>query len=97
MTAELAATHTTPADPTLPDGSGWNRPDGGMFVWAQLPDDLDAERLLERALTHDVAFVPGWPFYGGEPDRSTLRLSFTTHTPDEIAEGLDRLARALRH
>lgn len=81
----------------LPEGSSWNEPDGGMFVWAQLPDNLDAERLLERALTHDVAFVPGWPFYGGEPDRSTLRLSFTTHTPDEIAEGLDRLARALRH
>ena len=37
------------------------------------------------------AFVPGYPFFAGEPDRATLRFSFTTHTPDEIAEGLARL------
>lgn len=80
----------------LPEGSTWNEPAGGMFVWAQLPDGHDADRALESALEHDVAFVPGWPFYAGEPDRRTLRLSFTTHTPDEITEGLERLRAALR-
>jgi DNA-binding transcriptional MocR family regulator len=78
----------------LPDGSTWNRPDGGMFVWARLPDALDAEVLLVRALQEQVAFVPGYPFFCGAPDRSTLRLSFTTHTPAEIAEGLERLRAA---
>ena len=65
----------------LPPGSSFNRPEGGMFVWARLPDGWDAEPLLARALAHDVAFVPGYPFFAGEPDRATLRFSFTTHSP----------------
>jgi 2-aminoadipate transaminase len=75
----------------LPPGSTHNRPDGGMFVWARLPDGWDADVLLRRALEHDVAFVPGYPFFAGPPDRATLRFSFTAHPPDEIAEGLARL------
>jgi DNA-binding transcriptional MocR family regulator len=63
-----------------------------MFVWARLPTGMDAEALLPRAIEHGIAFVPGSPFYAGEPDRATLRLSFTSHTPEEIAEGLRRLA-----
>ena len=78
----------------LPPGSTHNRPEGGMFVWARLPDGWDAEPLLARALEHDVAFVPGYPFFAGEPDRATLRFSFTTHSAAEIAEGLERLRRA---
>jgi 2-aminoadipate transaminase len=80
----------------LPPGSTHNRPDGGMFVWARLPDGWDAEALLRRALEHAVAFVPGYPFFAGEPDCATLRLSFTTHAPAEIAEGLARW-RGPRH
>ena len=52
----------------LPPGSTHNRPDGGMFVWARLPDGWDAAALLERALAHEVAFVPGYPFFAGPPD-----------------------------
>jgi 2-aminoadipate transaminase len=75
----------------LPPGSVHNRPDGGMFVWARLPDGWDAAALLDRALAHDVAFVPGYPFFAGAADSATLRFSFTTHGPGEIAEGLRRL------
>jgi 2-aminoadipate transaminase len=78
----------------LPPGSSHNRPDGGMFVWARLPDGWDAAALLERALEQEVAFVPGFPFFAGPPDTAALRLSFTTHRPDEIAEGLRRLRAA---
>jgi 2-aminoadipate transaminase len=78
----------------LPPGSTHNHPDGGMFVWARLPDGRDAEALLRRALERDVAFVPGFPFFAGEPDRATLRLSFTTHSPAEIGDGLARLRDA---
>jgi 2-aminoadipate transaminase len=78
----------------LPPGSTHNRPDGGMFVWARLPDGWDAEALLERALARDVAFVPGYPFFAGEPDRAALRFSFTAHPPHEIEEGLARLRAA---
>jgi 2-aminoadipate transaminase len=79
----------------LPRGSTHNRPDGGLFVWARLPDGWDAEELLRRALERDVAFVPGFPFFAGSPDRATLRLSFSAHPPGEIAEGLARLKASL--
>jgi DNA-binding transcriptional MocR family regulator len=79
----------------LPPGSTHNRPDGGLFVWARLPDGWDAEPLLQRALERDVAFVPGFPFFAGKPDRATLRLSFSAHPPGEIAEGLARLRAAV--
>ncbi|MEU9717211.1 PLP-dependent aminotransferase family protein [Streptomyces sp. NPDC047976] len=79
----------------LPAGSEWNRPEGGMFVWARLPEGRDAGALLKSAVAHDVAYVPGAPFFTGTPDPRTLRLSFTTHTPQEITEGLDRLRLAL--
>jgi len=78
----------------LPPGSVHNRPEGGMFVWARLPDGWDADRLLRRALERDVAFVPGAPFFAGPPDRATLRLSFTAHPPAEIEEGLRRVRAA---
>ncbi|MFI1331285.1 PLP-dependent aminotransferase family protein [Streptomyces sp. NPDC020845] len=79
----------------LPDGSRWNRPDGGMFVWASLPEGYDATERLRVAVEHDVAYVPGAPFFAGAPDPAAMRLSFVTHTPDEIAEGLRRLTKAL--
>ncbi|MCX5398909.1 PLP-dependent aminotransferase family protein [Streptomyces sp. NBC_00102] len=79
----------------LPPGSTWNRPDGGMFVWVRLPDGHDATALLPRAIAHEVAYVPGAPFFAGAPDPAALRMSFTTHTPDEIREGLLRLGKAL--
>jgi 2-aminoadipate transaminase len=81
---------------TAPPGSTWTDPDGGMFTWLRLPDGADSAALLPAALARDVAFVPGAPFYAGRPDPATLRLSFTTHTPDEIAEGMRRLAEVLR-
>ncbi|MFJ9520037.1 PLP-dependent aminotransferase family protein [Kitasatospora sp. NPDC101801] len=78
----------------LPAGSRWNHPAGGMFLWVRLPDGHDATALLRTAVRHDVAYVPGAPFYAAEPDGRTLRMSFTTHGPEEIGEGLRRLADA---
>ncbi|MFC1419932.1 aminotransferase-like domain-containing protein [Streptacidiphilus cavernicola] len=80
---------------TLPPGSRWNRPTGGMFVWAELPPGYDATALLPIAVKHEVAYVPGAPFFAGPPDPGAMRLSFTTHSPEEIAEGLRRLGNAL--
>ena len=79
-----------------PEGSTWSDPDGGMFTWLRLPGPVDTATLLPAALARDVAFVPGAPFYAGRADPATMRLSFTTHTPAEIAEGMRRLAAVLR-
>ncbi|MEU3743367.1 PLP-dependent aminotransferase family protein [Streptomyces sp. NPDC032198] len=79
----------------LPEGSSWIRPEGGMFIWAKLPEGYDTTALLPEVVKHDVAYVPGAPFYAGEPDVATLRMCFVTQTPEEIAEGLGRLGEAL--
>ncbi|AMW12129.1 transcriptional regulator [Streptomyces qaidamensis] len=80
----------------LPTGSVWNRPEGGMFLWARLPQPYDTTALLPRVVRQNVAYVPGAPFYAGAPDRTTLRLCFVTQTPAEIGEGLRRLAEGCR-
>ena len=80
---------------SLPEGSSWERPEGGMFLWARLPESYDTTELLSRVVRQDVAYVPGAPFYAGEPDRSTMRLCFVTQTPGEIREGLRRLGEGL--
>ncbi|MEU7941818.1 PLP-dependent aminotransferase family protein [Microbispora bryophytorum] len=78
-----------------PPGTTWSIPDGGMCVWVRLPGEIDTAQLLQRALHHHVAFVPGAPFYCGEPDRATLRLSFSAYTPERTTEGMHRLGEAL--
>lgn len=79
---------------TVPAGAEWSDPDGGMFVWLRLPGSVDTADLLRKALDHNVAFVPGAPFFATNPDTATMRLSFTTNPPEEIVEGMSRLAAA---
>lgn len=79
----------------LPAGARWNEPEGGMFVWVTLPTGVDAAAMLPSALDRRVAFVPGAAFYVSTPDLSTLRLSFTTHAPAVIEEGLSRLGEVV--
>jgi len=74
----------------------WNVPDGGMFLWARLPQGMSALELLPRAVERGVAFVPGAAFYAGDPDLRTLRLSFVTASPEQIARGIAVLADAIR-
>lgn len=81
---------------TLPEGSTWTDPQGGMFLWARLPEGYDATTALRAALAERVAFVPGAPFYADVADPRTLRMCFVTYEPDVISEGMRRLARALR-
>ncbi len=74
----------------------WNAPDGGMFLWARLPEGLDATVLLPRAVERGVAFVPGAAFHAGTPDARTLRLSFVTASEQQIATGVAALAATIR-
>lgn len=80
----------------MPTGVNWTRPRGGMFVWVDLPEGLDGAALLQRAIeTEQVAFVPGGAFYGRDPRRNTLRLSFSLSDPETIEEGVRRLGRLI--
>lgn len=83
----------------LPSAVRWNVPTGGMFVWVELPEGLDASELLRTAVeTEGVAFSPGVTFCVGELEkgRRCLRLSFTNHSPERINEGVRRLNRVIR-
>ena len=79
-----------------PTGAEWTRPRGGMFIWLRLPAGLDAQALLPAAVDAGMAFVPGAPFFAGQPDPRTLRLSFVTSTPEQIDAGMAALGRVVR-
>ncbi|MBC5765031.1 PLP-dependent aminotransferase family protein [Ramlibacter albus] len=74
----------------------WNAPDGGMFLWARLPEGLSAIDLLPKAVERGVAFVPGAAFYAEHADPRTLRLSFVTATVEQIDTGVAALGQAIR-
>lgn len=77
-------------------GLTWNRPAGGMFLWVQLPQGMQAIPLLDKAVKKGVAFVPGSAFYAQNANASTLRLSFVTASVDQINQGMAALAAAIR-
>ena len=74
----------------------WNAPAGGMFLWARLPEGMNAVDLLPFAVEQGVAFVPGAPFYASHSDPRTLRLSFVTASVDQINTGIAALGAAIR-
>jgi 2-aminoadipate transaminase len=80
----------------MPAGVSWNRPEGGMFIWVNLPAQIDSMKLLEEAVAQNVAFVPGGPFFANEAQHNTLRLSFVTVPPAKIDEGIGRLGALIR-
>ncbi|HNV59982.1 MAG TPA: PLP-dependent aminotransferase family protein [Rhodoferax sp.] len=79
----------------MPADVTWNSPDGGMFLWAQLPEGMNAQELLPLAVDKGVAFVPGAAFYNDHGDPRTMRLSFVTPDGDEIRKGVAALAAAI--
>ena len=74
----------------------WNKPDGGMFLWARLPKGMNAIELLPKAVDKGVAFVPGAAFFADNADPRSLRLSFVTPSVAEIERGVAALAAAVR-
>ncbi len=83
-------------DAFAPAGVTWTRPQGGLFVWLELPEGVDGVQLLERAIREaNVAFVPGSAFHADRGGRNTLRLSFSATNPARIREGIRRLAGLL--
>jgi DNA-binding transcriptional MocR family regulator len=78
------------------DGAVWSRPEGGYFVWLELPGEVDASALLERAERAGVTFVKGSDFFpAGAGGSSAARLAYSFVSPAEIEEGVARLAAAL--
>ena len=80
----------------LPDEVSWTRPMGGMFTWLTLPEHVDAEGLLQRAIAEaGIAYVPGNHFMPIEPAKNALRLSYCLHDEHVLRDGVRRLSRFL--
>lgn len=74
----------------------WTHPSGGLFLWVTLPDGMDAAEVLQEAIAHKVAFVPGISFYPDGSGRNTFRLNFSNAQPEQIEQGIERLGQVLR-
>ncbi|MBK0420588.1 PLP-dependent aminotransferase family protein [Leucobacter sp. CSA2] len=79
----------------MPAGTTWTTPEGGFFVWIELPEGYSADAAFERAVDEGVIFVPGSGFLAHGNAPRSLRLSFSGETPERIREGVARLGRAI--
>ncbi len=80
----------------FPENVRWYEPEGGLFLWVELPPMISASGLLDTAVEHKVAYVPGKPFYPYEDKDNTLRLNFSNASPEMIREGIKRLGKVFR-
>jgi len=74
----------------------WTKPEGGLFVWMRLPEGFDTKEMLQDAIEHKVAYVPGASSNVDGGGHNTLRLSYSLATPEMIDEGIKRLAEVVR-
>jgi 2-aminoadipate transaminase len=79
----------------FPPGVQWTHPQGGLFLWATLPVELDAKEVLGTAIQQKVAFVPGESFFPCGGGQNTMRLNFSYCAPEVIREGISRLGHVL--
>lgn len=84
-------------DRFFPPGVRYTRPQGGLFLWVELPEQLNARKLLAASLAENVAFVPGGAFYPNGGHEHTIRLNFSNMPEERIREGIRRLAQVIRN
>lgn len=82
-------------DSYFPAGTDWTQPQGGLFLWAKTPEDIDTTEVLKAAIEQKVAFVPGYPFYANGGGQNTMRLNFSNAAPEAIREGISRLGKVI--
>ncbi len=75
----------------FPDGISWTEPEGGLFLWVELPKHLSAKELLPKAIDLKVAYVYGQPFFPNGEGENTLRLNYCNASPKKLEEGIKRL------
>jgi 2-aminoadipate transaminase len=81
----------------FPAGCSWTHPEGGLFLWARVPEWIDTAELLQEAVKFKVAYVPGFAFFTDPTrGRNTMRLNFSNAQPAQIEEGIRRLGNLLK-
>ncbi len=80
----------------FPAEARWTRPEGGLFLWVELPEKIKAREVFEEALKEKVAFVTGDAFFANEVRHNFIRLNFSNQSPEMIEEGIRRIAGVLK-
>ena len=76
---------------SFPEGTRYTAPEGGLFIFVEMPEGFDATALFSEAVERGVAYVPGTHFYPDGGHHNTLRLNFSNSTPQQIHEGMGKL------
>ena len=79
----------------FPKGVKCVKPEGGLFIWLELPVEIDAGKLLLEAVKHNVAYVAGTHFYCGGGHENTMRLNFSNASLEKIEQGMKSLATVI--
>jgi 2-aminoadipate transaminase len=101
--ADICASYKTQLDAMLsmmdclPEGTQVTRPQGGLFVWAALPERFDAQEMLQAAVHKNVAYVPGTFFYSEKgTHKNSVRLNFSMADVESIRRGMALLGEVFR-
>jgi len=80
----------------MPEGVTWTHPQGGLFLWVTLPQNINSTELLPETIEENVAYVPGEFFHPDGSGKNTIRLNFSFCNPEKINEGISRLGKAFK-
>ena len=75
----------------FPGNVRYTKPEGGLFIWAELPEQIDAVKMLQQAIERKVAYVPGTHFCVNGGHLNTIRLNFSNSTEEQIIAGMAAL------
>ncbi|MFR8152292.1 MAG: PLP-dependent aminotransferase family protein, partial [Romboutsia timonensis] len=75
----------------FPEGVEYTYPEGGLFIWVELPKHLDSRIIMKDCLANNVAYVPGWSFFPNGGTENCFRLNYSNMSDDRIVEGIKRI------
>lgn len=79
----------------FPQNIKYSMPEGGLFIWVELPEFVDSRVFFAECLENKVAFVPGAPFFPNGTKNNTLRLNYSNMPKEKIIEGIKRMGEVL--
>lgn len=81
----------------MPEGVTWTHPEGGLFLWVTMPEQIDSEELFYDAIKENVAYVIGSAFHFDGSGKNNMRLNFSYSSEEQIDEGIKRLAKVIKN
>ncbi|WP_368183106.1 PLP-dependent aminotransferase family protein [Anaerotruncus rubiinfantis] len=80
---------------TFPEGVKFTHPEGGLFLWVEMPEGINSRDVFAECMKEDIAFVPGEPFFTNGKGQNTFRLNFSNMPEERIVEGITKMGKVL--